>query len=204
MNDLSTELDSRYEEIKELIDHLCKEEFASIGYSLINPTLKATLFLLYYNLIESIIYSIFERLFDKVAENCLDFNDLNSLLQIQYQKYDKDGTVAENDLIKLDLKKYSGKVTLFSGNLDARSIRKLLKDWGFKDDFHIEEESKLYDIRRVRNALAHGERAFKDVGKSLSLSDMQKYGTVTYKYLSQIVSVANLYFEEKKYLGGQI
>ena len=204
MNDLSTLLNSRYDEIKELILRLYKDEEGAMGYAPTNPTLKATLFLLYYNLMESIVYSMFEMLFDEVAVNCSDFNQLDPQLQIQYKKYDNNGTMAENDLLKLDLSKYSGKITLFSGNIDARAIRTLLKNWGFADDFHATGEAKLHDIRNFRNILAHGERAFKDVGKSLSLSDMQKYGTVTYKYLSQIVSVANLYFEEKKYLGGQI
>ena len=192
MNDLSTLLNSRYDEIKELILRLYKDEEGAMGYAPTNPTLKATLFLLYYNLMESIVYSMFEMLFDEVAVNCSDFNQLDPQLQIQYKKYDNNGTMAENDLLKLDLSKYSGKITLFSGNIDARAIRTLLKNWGFADDFHATGEAKLHDIRNFRNILAHGERAFKDVGKSLSLSDMQKYGTVTYKYLSQIVSVANL------------
>ena len=70
MNDLSTLLNSRYDEIKELILRLYKDEEGAMGYAPTNPTLKATLFLLYYNLMESIVYSMFEMLFDEVAVNC--------------------------------------------------------------------------------------------------------------------------------------
>ena len=98
------------------------------------------IFLLYYNLMESIIYSIFEMLFDEVVINCSNFGQLDHQLQIQYKKYDKDGTMAENDLLKLDLSKYSGKITLFSGNIDARAIRALFKDGGLEDDFHAVDE----------------------------------------------------------------
>lgn len=200
MNDLSKLLDSRYEEIKELILRLYNEEKGAMGYAPTNPTLKATLFLLYYNLMESIVYSIFEILFDEVAVNCSDFNQLDHQLQTQYKKYDKDGTMAENDLLKLDLSKYSGKITLFSGNIDARAIRTLLKDWGFADNFHATGEEKLRDIRNFRNILAHGERAFKEVGKGYSLNDMEKYGEVTYNYLLQLVIIVNSYFSNKMYL----
>lgn len=122
MSDLSKLLNSRYDEIEELISRLYNDEKEAIGYAPTNPTLKAALFLLYYNLMESIIYSIFEMLFDEVVINCSNFGQLDHQLQIQYKKYDKDGTMAENDLLKLDLSKYSGKITLFSGNIDARAI----------------------------------------------------------------------------------
>jgi len=108
--------------------------------------------------------------------------------------------MAENDLLKLDLSKYSGKITLFSGNIDARAIRTLLKNWGFADDFHATGEAKLHDIRNFRNILAHGERAFKEVGKGYSLNDMEKYGEATYNYLLQLVRIVNSYFSDKKYL----
>ena len=200
MNDLSTLLNSRYDEIKELILRLYKDEEGAMGYAPTNPTLKATLFLLYYNLMESIVYSMFEMLFDEVAVNCSDFNQLDPQLQIQYKKYDNNGTMAENDLLKLDLSKYSGKITLFSGNIDARAIRTLLKNWGFADDFHATGEAKLHDIRNFRNILAHGGRAFKEVGKGYSLNDMEKYGEATYNYLLQLVRIVNSYFSDKKYL----
>ena len=154
MNDLSTLLNSRYDEIKELILRLYKDEEGAMGYAPTNPTLKATLFLLYYNLMESIVYSMFEMLFDEVAVNFSDFNQLDPQLQIQYKRYDNNGTMAENDLLKLDLSKYSGKITLFSGNIDARAIRTLLKNWGFADDFHATGEAKLHDIRNFRNIFA--------------------------------------------------
>ena len=204
MNDLSTLLNSRYDEIKELILRLYKDEEGAMGYAPTNPTLKATLFLLYYNLMESIVYSMFEMLFDEVAVNCSDFNQLDPQLQIQYKKYDNNGTMAENDLLKLDLSKYSGKITLFSGNIDARAIRILLKNWGFADDFHATGEAKLHDIRNFRNILAHGERAFKEVGKGYSLNDMEKYGEATYNYLLQLVRIVNSYFIDKKYFAANL
>ncbi len=200
MSDLSKLLNSRYDEIEELISRLYNDEKEAIGYAPTNPTLKAALFLLYYNLMESIIYSIFEMLFDEVVINCSNFGQLDHQLQIQYKKYDKDGTMAENDLLKLDLSKYSGKITLFSGNIDARAIRALLKDWGLEDDFHAVDEEKLHDIRNFRNVLAHGERAFKEVGKGYTLNDMKKYGEATYNYLLQLVKIVNSYFSGKMYL----
>lgn len=200
MSDLNTLLDSRYAEIKELIERLYADEKQTIGYNPTIPTLKATLFLLYYNLIESIIYSTFEMLFDEIAVNCTDFFNLTPCVQEQYKKYDKESNISENDLLRLDLSKYSGKITLFSGNLDARAIRALLHDWGIADDFHADGEVKLRDIRQFRNVLAHGERAFKEVGKDYSVKEIEQYGKVVYNYLHHLVQIINCFFSTRQYL----
>lgn len=200
MSDLKELVDERYKEISELIDKLVADEARDMGYSPTNPTLKATLFLLLYNLIESTIYHIFETLFDTVATYCKDFSELENNLQKQYKKYDKDGEILENDLLELELSQYSGKITLFSGNLDARAIRDLLKKWGFKDDFHVEKEEKLFEIRKYRNILAHGEKAFKEVGKQFTIGDMKKFGKATHDYLLELVRIMDSYFRNKKYL----
>lgn len=204
MNNLRSLLDSRYSEIRELIERLCSDEKQSLGYNSTIPTLKATLFLLYYNLIESIIYSTFEMLFDEVSTNCSDFLHLAKPVQKQFKKYDRENRISEKDLLQLDLSRYSGKVTLFSGNLDARAIRTLLHNWGIAEDFHAPSEEKLRDIRQYRNTLAHGERAFKDVGKGYSVREMEQYGDVVYNYLQQLVDIINIYFNKKQYINMKI
>ena len=50
------------------------------------------------------------------------------------------------------------------------------------------------------NNIAHGERAFKEVGKGYTLNDMKKYGEATYNYLLQLVKIVNSYFSGKMYL----
>ena len=164
------------------------------------PTLKATLFLLFYNLVESVIYKSFEMIFDSIAENCDSFNKLNPYVKKQYKRYDKQSAMNEAELLSLSLPKYLNNVTLFSGNLDARSIRKLMNDWGVNSDFHSQGEEKLLDIKSYRNALAHGERSFKDVGRNYTMREMCRYGKILYDYLHTLIQVVETYLNSKGYM----
>jgi hypothetical protein len=200
MNDVEVILHSRNEEIRELIEELIGEESTTLTPKPTMATLKASLFLLLYNLIESVIYASFELLFDEIRDNCHCFRNLVFEVQSQYKKYDKGNNIDENDLIKLSFKVYSGRITLFSGNIDARSIRMLLHNWGVTSDFHVDNEEKLRDIKEFRNALAHGEKAFKEIGRNYTLSDMQKYSHVIFNYLFEFVKIFKAYIKNKYYM----
>jgi len=200
MDGLNKLFQARYSEITELVDKLSEDEYGSLSTNPTITTLKATLFLLYYNLIESIVYAVFETVFDEIYTNCQDFSLLSPYIQRQYQKYNKENNIPEAELLQLSLKQYSGRVTLFSGNLDARSIRKLFHDWGIVSNFHATGEEKLLDIKSYRNALAHGERAFKEVGRNYTMRDMNEYNQVLYTYLSSLLLNVRYFFENKQYL----
>ena len=75
----------------------------------------------------------------------------------------------------------------------------ICSNWIYQN-IHAVYEEKLHDIRNLRNVLAHGERAFKEVGKGYTLNDMKKYGEATYNYLLQLVKIVNSYFSGKMYL----
>lgn len=200
MDSLDKLFQARYSEITELVDRLSEDENSPLSTNPTITTLKATLFLLYYNLIESIVYTVFETIFDEIYTNCQDFSLLSPNIQRQYQKYNKESNVPDAELLQLSLKQYSGRVTLFSGNLDARSIRKLFHDWGIVSDFHTIGEEKLLDIKSYRNALAHGERAFKEVGRNYTMQDMKEYNQVLYTYLSGLLLNVRHFLDNKQYL----
>lgn len=200
MNDVEMILQSRNEEICELLEELIQAENATLTLKTSIATIKASLFLLLYNLIESVIYAFFELLFDEIRNNCPGFRDLIDDVQKQYKKYDKDNNIDENRLVQLSLEEYSGRITLFSGNVDARSIRSLLSNWGVNGDFHVDKEEKLRDIKEYRNSLAHGERAFKEIGRNFTMSEMQKYNLAVYNYLFELVKILKIYIQNKLYV----
>ncbi len=202
MNDIENILCFRYREIRELIIKLAVDENSGLSNNPSITTLKAALFLIFYNLIESVMYTIYEVLFDEISINCSRFSKLSPSVQQQYKKYDKKNCIAEDDLLALSLEDYLRKVTLFSGNLDARAIRTLLHDWGIEADFHVKEEERLRDIREYRNTLAHGERAFKEIGRNYTMRDMRKYSRTLYQYLNSLVQTIKPYIEEKRYMVG--
>lgn len=200
MNDIDEILSSRYKEICELIEELLIEEKVSIQTKPTLATRKASLFLLFYNLIESVIFTSFELLFDEICCNCSDYSLLTTEVQLQYKKYDKNNTLNPNDLITLSLQKYERQITLFSGNLDARSIRKLLSAWGINTNFHVDKEEKIRDIKEFRNTLAHGEKAFKEIGRNYTTQELCEYCTVLYSYLSTVVDCFRDYIQHRKYM----
>ena len=75
-----------------------------------------------------------------------------------------------------------------------------MNKWGIATDFHVDGEKKLLDIKTHRNALAHGERAFNDVGRGYTMRDMEQYLESTYAYLSNLIQTFNLFIESKSYL----
>lgn len=200
MSDLEIVLESRYGEIKELLSDLTAQESEPLCKHPTVPTLKATLFLLFYNLIESVIYTAFEMVFDAIAGNCVSFSNLTANVQKQYKRFDKNATITEAELLSLSLSKYLNNVTLFSGNLDARSIRKLMNEWDIDSDFHFRGEEKLLTIKNYRNVLAHGERSFKDVGRGYTMKEMREFGEILFDYLNALIQIIELYLKSKGYL----
>ena len=201
-NEVYDFLQNRNCEIVELIEHLEKQE--EVPYSL-NPsfaTEKASVFLLLYNEIEGIVYLLFELLFDSISISVDSFSKLKKNLQGQYSKYNDKLKIkiSEYDLLHLDFKTYLNNVHIFSGNLDARLIRNLLQNWGIIENFHFPNEVKLKDIKDYRNCLAHGERAFKEVGRNYSVQEISYTSECIHKYLTKMVFIFSNYIEGKEYL----
>lgn len=181
-----------------LTEHIKKNE--TLQYYPVLPTLKATLFLLYYNLIESIMNSAFQLLFDTISSEGHSFDTLSHKVQKAYENLELKNSVGSEQILKWVSEKYSTSVKLFSGNLDARAIRELMEKWDIATDFHTDGEKNLLVIKTHRNALAHGERAFNDVGRGYTMRDMEQYLESTHAYLSNLIQTFNLFIESKSYL----
>ena len=194
-------LQNRNCEIVELIQCLENQEKTSFSNNPSFATEKAAVFLLLYNETEGIIYLLFELLFDNIKTNVIDFSKLKNNMKNQYKKYnDKLKTkLSETDLLRLDFEMYLNNVHIFSGNLDARLIRKLLQDWGIIDDFHFPNETKLRDIKDYRNSLAHGDRSFKEVGRNYSIQEISYISGCIYKYLEKVATLFTSFIEKREY-----
>ncbi|WP_308256335.1 MAE_28990/MAE_18760 family HEPN-like nuclease [Geminocystis sp. GBBB08] len=138
-------------------------------------TLKATAYLLLYNLIESTMRNVIQSIFDHINSKKVSFNNLRKELKkyiwqnIKKRSIDK---ISENiKIIETDiiLKSFDPN-DIFSGNVDARKIKELSnKYFGFSLDTDKNKTKKgidLLSIKRNRNDLAHGFQSFNDIGKS--------------------------------------
>lgn len=84
----------------------------------------------------------------------------------------------------------------FSGNLDAKEIRKISEKYG------IDFDEKCDEIRRVRdkrNKLAHGELSFEEMGRSDTIEYMTNLKDKTIAFLNLFLDSVDNYLSDSKY-----
>ena len=92
---------------------------------------------------------------------------------------------------------------LFSGNVDARLIKKIAQKYGFsyQTDFaKTKNGKKLVDIKDKRNDLAHGVKPFKEVGGDRVIEELLEIKEEVIEYLRQILQNIKIYLDNQEYL----
>ena len=162
----------------------------------LDKTLKATGFLLLYNLIESTVRNAIEAIFDDMENKATTFDDLSEKLQkivIQNLKKNKspDNVLAAINNISLDIISASfDKQQLFSGNINAKDVKKIAKAYGFSyktNAIKTQDGKDLEKIRTNRNDLSHGVRPFKEVGKNATADELLEIKKRVICYLREIL-----------------
>ena len=172
----------------------------------------ANSFLLLYNLIEATVRNSIEEIFSDLKNNETDYTKLTESVKkiflIQHHKNLKEGTfslttltdqvgtlitsVLNNQVIELQKERLD-----FSGNLDARAIKKLANDYGFEQP--IQNGDDLLTIKNKRNHLAHGEFSFSEIGKNYTVSDLLKFKDQTFDFLGEVIINIDKYISIKGY-----
>lgn len=175
----------------------------------LEKTLKATGFLLLYNLIESTIMTAIQAIFDDIAKESVSFNDLKQdIKKIVINNLKKNKSTDEllkvmND-ISLDVISASfDKEKLFSGNIDAKKIKQVGKDYGFSCKTNNQKTWDGIDLLKIktnRNYLAHGFKSFKDVGKENTAEELLEMKKRVVCYLREILQNIAEYISKQEYL----
>jgi len=193
----------------------------------LTKTIKATSFLLLYNLVESSIVSGLNAYFEAFSSNKLKYKELNSEIRkvwIQYKHKSFKNTKLPDILKAIDeifeeiveiapktiTNNGNNKIvenydafhldigkTDISGNLDARKIRELSELYGFKLPKKSECES-LLAVKNSRNKLAHGENSFSEIGKQ-SIEDLILMKQETIKFIRNVLKSINKSIEKSAY-----
>lgn len=172
-------------------------------------TLKATGFLLLYNLIESTIRSAIEVMFDDVINQKVSFDDLRDEIKkiiIQNFKNNKntDKLLKSINNIALDIIAAGfDKEKLFSGNIDARKIKQTAECYGFSyktDAKKTQDGNDLLKIKTNRNDLAHEFKSFEEVGRDASADELLKIKKRVICYLRNILQNIENYISKQEYL----
>ena len=194
--------------IKLAMGNLKQQKIKNIDTEL-EKTLKATGFLLLYNLIESTIRSAIQAIFDDIAKESVSFNDLSKdIKKIVINNLKKNNNTDEllntvND-ISLDVISASfDKGKLFSGNIDAIKIRDTAEAYGFSYKTDARKTQNGHDLLKIktnRNYLAHGFESFKDIGKENTAEELLKIKKRVISYLREILQNIEDYISKQEYL----
>lgn len=198
----------RKEEIDGFLDHLSSFEKQNSNQKL-EQTLKASCFLLLYNLVESTLTQAITAIYDDFDEKNIEYLSIKETLQKRVvknliNKPDKLDRLHDTFMSKVNLLVSSfDEKTLFSGNVDAKRIREISQEYGFSSK-NISKKAKggsdLLTIKTNRNDLAHGSKSFSEIGRNYTITDLQEMKEASFAYLDSILKNIESYIQKQEYL----
>ena len=211
MEELKREYERAIEDIELYYKHL-EELEKQVNYSQLPKILKANLFLMLYNIIESIVTKSLELIHDKINSEKVKYKDcideIKALwIEFEHSKFEetkslniiKKLTKIDDEILYIEYEEYSKKKrSNISGNLDARKIREISNVYLLEHNQEIIGK-KLVEIKNTRNRLAHGEISFSELGGNYTSRQMFEYYRECKEYLKEYISNVETYIREKKY-----
>lgn len=180
-------------------------------------TLKSGLILLLYNLVESSISKCLGAIHQSLTDENLSYfqmsDDLQKIwLKYHYELLNDNGNNNDRNISQLqtmveilstnktviisldDSKKLSE--SLYSGNLDAKEIRKIAKKYGVSFEL---ESKEIRFVEQMRNKLAHGEVSFEEGCQDKQMQYMQKVKDETINFINEFIIAVEKFIFERKY-----
>lgn len=222
MQSIKEELSIRVKEIDSVITLLqlmengqleCQSE--TPNFTMVKTSIKAGIILMLYNAVESTVTKCLERMHGILINQGLMFDDCNDSLKqlvvVYYENAKERVTDVHNKALhilrfyeyingnrgfELTYEQMSKFYSLYSGNLDSREIISVLEKYGIGFQERI---SELKTIKDKRNQLAHGELSFEEVGRELSLQQLNHMKEKTFTYLEKLIDKINRYIEDEQY-----
>jgi hypothetical protein len=171
-------------------------------------TLKASGFLLLYNLVEATMKNVIEAIFDELKSEGVSYDEirpeLKKVVLRNLKKRNPDEIFSNIMEISVDIIAAGfNKRDLFSGNIDGKKIRETATEYGFShstDHVKTGNGSDLLTIKANRNDLAHGVKSFSEIGRDKSADELLEIKSRVIRYLKQILKNIEIYLENKEYL----
>lgn len=170
--------------------------------------MKASGFLLLYNLVESTMRSAIEAIFDEISRKRISFDqvkpELKKIVLQNLKKRSTDKIVKIINSISVDIISAGfDREELFSGNIDARKIQETASSYGFSHSTDYRKTghgADLVIIKANRNDLAHGIKSFTEVGRNQTADQLLTIKNKVIKYLRQILENVETYILNREYL----
>lgn len=192
-------------------------KFGDANFNKLQKTIKASILLMLYNLVESTLTNCLNEIHDAISESTIPYNKLNNSIQTLFLAYhiesmnQKGGSVRQasimRDLIFLLKEEENISITyqelaavygLYSGNLDGKKVQSVLGQYGVKVSLPIQPRI-LETIKSLRNKLAHGELSFEDVGKEAHLGQIDDYIRKTIEYMEKVIICVENFIQKQDY-----
>ena len=194
-----------------------KIDFSAFVTRDLQKILRANCFLLLYNLVESTIKNSIWEIYDTIEDEKLKYDCISEKMkEIWLEEKAKElNELASSNKIQKNIKSFieksenehfisfSKERVSISGNLDYRSISKLILKYGFFGQLNINNEKilrkALLKIKSERNALAHGNKSFRESAEIITIQQLNEYRIEILDYLLQITKNALKFLENGKY-----
>ena len=226
MYGINSDLLERFDNIRTVYKHLELMQNGDVRYEVVFTEqidvitcTKAGIVLMLYNAVESIMTKCIARIHQALIGDNLRFDDCNDAIQkliIVYYENAKSkrsnihdqvpyivalhNYLSGNCTFNLSQDEMSKYYTLYSGNLDAKEVRGVLKQYGINSDgnerLHV---SELQSIKNYRNQLAHGEKSFHEIGTAITIQQVEIMIEKTQGFLNALVDVINDYITNQEY-----
>ena len=178
--------------------------------------LKANVFLMIYNLVESSIRDGILEIYRQIGANNYTYESVRGeireiWLRYNYRQIFKETATWESarntaaqlveEAINRVVIELDKRAIPISGNLDALQIRRICDSHGISYQAHPRAKGgeKLLEVKTQRNALAHGERSFSECGRDFTLNDLKEIKRQSIIFVRSILRNMMTYANGKQY-----
>ncbi len=158
--------------------------------------IKSSIIMMIYNMVEGTFTALLQEVFDFLVETHSDVESISDELKKTFLKYHS--KCIGNDINKLDEFRKKGlieipefcdyvkHIKLYSGNLDAKEIRNVSKNFGVNIGCDKKYASLLF-VKNYRNSLAHGETRYLDACRDRSKNEIELYKEEAYSFMNKVI-----------------
>lgn len=198
----------RLDEAQKLLEHI--SSLSDSGGVLESSILKSSYTLLLYNNLEATVSSSITYIHEKASNYKYDeLSEEFKKLYASYYHFDisrrkvkehLDGTVS-GEFKFPNFDDYCKRITIFSGNIDLRSLNEINKNYGIaRIDLRGKNPENILAIKNKRNKLAHGEESFKDSCRHYTLSELEELGISLERLLTKFIELVDEFVINQRYI----
>lgn len=177
--------------------------------------MKATAFLMLYNVIEATIVGAMAHLYKTIENEQRKLTDVSEKIQDlwisqRFRVPARDATPATYQKRAAQMLRETMRGAILTldprdlgvgGNIDADKVRRLCIRHGWSMTAHKNAKggAELTTVKTQRNALAHGEKTFIECGQGYAVSDIQRISAECFTFLSGFVTSVTRFVDRSGY-----